>query len=87
MEKEESDAKAEEAYRKGIEKAKKRREEREKAKKNNIHELEFNVINSVVCLLIVFGVFAALLVMKRESGFIQSENLSLIHISEPTRRS
>ena len=77
VEKEESDAKAEEAYRKGIEKAKKRREEREKAKKNNIHELEFNVINSVVCLLIVFGVFAALLVMKRESGFIQSENRNL----------
>lgn len=77
VEKEESDAKAEEAYRKGIEKAKKRREEREKAKKNNIHELEFNVINSVVCLLIVFGVFVALLVMKRESGFIQSENRNL----------
>ena len=47
MEKEESDAKAEEAYRKGIEKAKKRREEREKAKKNNIHELDAASNNSV----------------------------------------
>lgn len=67
----------EEAHKKSLERAAKRRAEREEAKKNNIHELEFNVINAVVCLVIVFGVFIALLVMKRESGFIQSENRNL----------
>ena len=67
----------EEAHKKSLERVAKRRAEREEAKKNNIHELEFNVINVVVCLVIVFGVFIALLVMKRESGFIQSENRNL----------
>ena len=46
----------------------------ERPRKTIFMSWSFNVINSVVCLLIVFGVFAALLVMKRESGFIRSGN-------------
>lgn len=45
--------------------------------KANTPKKGFYVANAVVCLAIIFGVFAALLVMKRESGFIQSENRNL----------
>ena len=37
------------------------------------YELEFSFINAVLCLLLVFGTGIALLVMKRESGVIESE--------------
>lgn len=42
-----------------------------------VHELEFNFINSLVCIAAVFIVFFSLLFMKRESGFINSENRNL----------
>ncbi|WP_124099854.1 DHHW family protein [Ruminococcus sp. Marseille-P6503] len=41
------------------------------------HDLEFNFINSVLCILLIFGVGIALVVMHRESGFIDSENRNL----------
>lgn len=41
------------------------------------HELEFHFINSLVCIAVVFIVFFSLLLMKRESGFINSENRNL----------
>lgn len=48
----------------------------EKAKVKT-HELEFQFINSLVCVAVVFIVFFSLLLMKRESGFINSENRNL----------
>lgn len=48
-----------------------------KKDRKKINELKFNIVNSVVCLLLVFGVGVALLVMHRESGFIDSENRNL----------
>lgn len=41
------------------------------------YDLEFNFINSVLCILLIFGVGVALVVMHRESGFIHSENRNL----------
>ncbi len=41
------------------------------------HELEFHFINALVCIAAVFIVFFSLLFMKRESGFINSENRNL----------
>lgn len=41
------------------------------------HELVFHFINSLVCIAVVFIVFFSLLLMKRESGFINSENRNL----------
>lgn len=46
-------------------------------KRSENHELEFDFINCIVCTGIVFIVFISLLFMKRESGFIQSENRDL----------
>ena len=38
------------------------------------HETEFSFINAVLCILMVFGVGISLVVMKRESGVLESEN-------------
>ena len=40
-------------------------------------EQGFNMINSVLCILVIFGVGASLIFMHRESGFINSENRNL----------
>lgn len=40
-------------------------------------EQGFNIINSVLCILVIFGVGASLVFMHRESGFINSENRNL----------
>ena len=49
----------------------------QKRKKNLDHELEFQFINCIMCLGVVFVVFFSLLFMERESGFINSENRNL----------
>ncbi len=41
------------------------------------HDAEFSFINAAVCIVMVFGIGIALLVMKRASGFIESENRNL----------
>lgn len=46
-------------------------------KKPKYHEGEFGFINSAMCLGLVFTIFLSLLLMKRESGFISSENRDL----------
>ena len=46
-------------------------------RKNLDHELEFQFINCIMCLGVVFVVFFSLLFMERESGFINSENRNL----------
>ena len=51
-----------------------RRKKKSKIKK---YENEFNFINAAICILMVFGVGIALVVMKRDSGFIESENRNL----------
>ncbi len=71
-----------ENYEKTAAMVKKRKAEREERKKNNIHELEFSVINIAVCAAIFFVAFAALIFMQRESGFIQSENRDLSEFPE-----
>lgn len=70
-----------EEYEKSLERAEKKiREKSENGKsekkdnEKNSHELEFDFINSLVCIIAVFGVFIALFFMKRGTGFIQSEN-------------
>ena len=68
-------------YEKSLERAEKRIKEKAENKKtenkdneNRRGELEFNFINSAVCILAVFGIFIALFFMNRGTGFIQSEN-------------
>lgn len=46
-------------------------------KKPKYHESEFSFINSIMCIALVFAIFLSLLLMKRESGFISSENRNL----------
>lgn len=48
----------------------------EKAEFKN-YNLEFSFINAALCLIVFFGVGISLIVMNRESGFIQSENRNL----------
>ncbi|WP_294405872.1 DHHW family protein [uncultured Ruminococcus sp.] len=48
-----------------------------KQEKPKHHETEFGFINCICTLGIIFAVFVSLLVMKRESGFIDSENRNL----------
>ena len=55
---------------------------RRKKPKYKRFETEFSFINAVVCMLLVFGVGIALIAMKRESGFIQSENRNLAEMPE-----
>ncbi|MBR1740051.1 MAG: hypothetical protein IJ737_07150 [Ruminococcus sp.] len=45
--------------------------------KPKYHELEFNFINCLACIGVMYAVFFALFIMKRESGFVDSENRNL----------
>ena len=51
------------------------------------HETEFSFINAVLCILMVFGVGLALVVMKRESGVLESENRMYAKFPEFTAKS
>ena len=53
-----------------------------KRKKPITHELEFQFINCIMCICMIFGVFFSLLYMERESGFINSENRNLAEFPE-----
>ena len=53
-----------------------------KHKKPITHELEFQFINCIMCVGVVFTIFFSLLFMERESGFIASENRELAEFPE-----
>ncbi len=46
---------------------------RKKGPKIKEYETEFSFVNAIICMLIIFGTGIALLVMKRETGIIESE--------------
>lgn len=56
-----------------------RRKRKPKYKK---HEAEFCFFNAAICIVMVFGIGIALVVMKRSSGFIESENRNLAEFPE-----
>ncbi|MBQ8968050.1 DHHW family protein [Ruminococcus sp.] len=53
-----------------------------KRKKSLNHELEFQFINCIMCICVVFVIFFSLLFMERETGFINSENRNLAEFPE-----
>ncbi len=53
-----------------------------KRKKPLTHELEFQFINCIMCICVIFVIFFSLLFMERESGFINSENRELAKFPE-----
>ena len=55
--------------------------------KPKYHELEFNFVNALVTLAILFITFISLVVMDRESGFINSENRNLATFPKLTAKS
>ena len=55
---------------------------RKKKPKYRKYETEFSFLNAAVCIVLVFGIGIALLVLKRDSGFIESENRNLAEFPE-----
>ena len=66
-----------EKYEKLREKTLKKQKERARLSKNGRNDFEFSFVNAAVCLTVMFCIAIALVVMKRESGFINSENRNL----------
>ncbi len=66
-----------EKYERLREKTLKKQKERERLSKNGRNDFEFSFVNAAVCLTVMFCIAIALVVMKRESGFINSENRNL----------
>ncbi len=66
-----------EKYERLREKTLKKQKERARLSKNGRNDFEFSFVNAAVCLTVMFCIAIALVVMKRESGFINSENRNL----------
>ncbi|MBR1765040.1 MAG: hypothetical protein IJ746_06550 [Ruminococcus sp.] len=63
-----------------------RSKKRKQAPKIKEYELEFSFMNTVLCILMIFGTGIALLVMKRESGVIESEKRYYAEMPELTAK-